>query len=229
VSFVQPNFVYTAIGLPDDPNFPFVPSSLGPPEDQRLWGLHTSAYNGAPVPADVVFDMDIDAAEAWEVTTGSSDVVVAVIDTGVDYTHADIAANMWTNSGEIPGNSLDDDGNGLVDDYYGYDFHNNDGDPYDDHYHGTHVAGTIGAVGNNGVDVAGVNWNVRIMALKFLDATGHGSTANAVDCIDYAVLMGAKISNNSWVGRSTTRACMPRSTAPAPPGTCSWRPRATAP
>ncbi len=198
VSFVQPNYVYHAVGLPDDPCFPFVPSSSGPPNDQLLWGLHTTAEDGSPIPPDAVFDMDIDAAEAWEVTTGSSSVVVAVIDTGVDYTHPDIAANMWTNLGEIAGNGIDDDGNGLIDDIHGYDFYNNDGDPMDDHYHGTHVAGTIGAVGNNGLGVAGVNWNVRIMALKFLGATGYGVTADAIDCINYAVLMGAPISNNSW-------------------------------
>ncbi|HUU83801.1 MAG TPA: S8 family serine peptidase [Phycisphaerae bacterium] len=200
VTFVQPNYIYQAIALPDDPNFPFVPSSLGPPDDQLLWGLHTTAQDGAPIPSDVAFDSDIDAAEAWEVTTGSSDVVVAVIDTGVDYTHPDIVANMWTNAGEIAGNGIDDDGNGFVDDYYGYDFINDDGDPFDDHYHGTHVAGTIGAVGNNGVNIAGVNWNVRIMALKFLGSDGHGPTSAAVECVDYAVLMGAMISNNSWGG-----------------------------
>ncbi|UCG33244.1 MAG: S8 family serine peptidase [Phycisphaerales bacterium] len=200
VTFVQPNYIYKAIGLPDDPNFPFVPSSLGPPDDQLMWGLHTTAQDGASIPSDVAFDSDIDAAEAWEVTTGSSDMVVAVIDTGVDYTHPDIVANMWTNAGEINGNGLDDDGNGFVDDYYGYDFKNDDGDPFDDHYHGTHVAGTIGAVGNNGVNIAGVNWNVRIMALKFLGSDGRGSTSDAVEAIDYAVLMGATISNNSWGG-----------------------------
>ena len=200
VTFVQPNYIYEAIALPDDPNFPFVPSSLGPPDDQLLWGLHTTAQDGAPIPANVTFDSDIDAAEAWEVTTGSSDVVVAVIDTGVDYTHPDIVANMWINVGEIAGNSIDDDGNGFVDDVHGYDFINGDGDPFDDHYHGTHVAGTIGAVGNNGVNIAGVNWSVRIMAIKFLGSGGSGTTSGAVESVDYAVLMGATISNNSWGG-----------------------------
>ncbi|MBN1512802.1 MAG: S8 family serine peptidase, partial [Phycisphaerae bacterium] len=192
--------LYEANALPDDPNFPFVPSSLGPPDDQLLWGLHTTALDGGPIPSDVVFDSDIDAAEAWEVTTGSSDVIVAVIDTGVDYTHPDLIANMWVNTGEIAGNSVDDDGNGFVDDVYGYDFVNNDGDPMDDHYHGTHVAGTIGAVGNNGVNIAGVNWNVRIMAMKFLGSDGRGWSSDAAECVDYAVLMGAMISNNSWGG-----------------------------
>jgi subtilisin family serine protease len=202
VSFIQPNYIYEAIALPDDPNFPFVPSSLGPPDDQLLWGLHTTAENGAPRPADVAFDSDIDAAEAWEVTTGSSDVIVAVIDTGVNFNHPDIVANMWTNPGEIDGNGIDDDGNGYIDDYHGYDFINDDGDPNDDHFHGTHVAGTIGAVGGNGVNIAGVCWNVRIMALKFLGSNGRGSSADAADAVDYAVSMGAMISNNSWGGGS---------------------------
>jgi len=202
VSHVQPNYIYEAIGLPDDPNFPFVPSTLGPPDDQYLWGLHTTAENGAPRPADVVFDSDIDAAEAWEVTTGSSDVIVAVIDTGVDYTHPDIVANMWTNPAEFGSNGVDDDGNGYIDDYHGFDFINGDGDPMDDHYHGTHVAGTIGAVGGNGVNIAGVCWNIRIMALKFLGANGRGSSADAAEAVDYAVSMGATISNNSWGGGS---------------------------
>ena len=200
VTHVQPNYIYEANALPDDPNFPFVPSSLGPPDDQLLWGLHTTAQDGSPIPSDVTFDSDIDAAEAWEVTTGSTDVVVAVIDTGVDYTHPDIVANMWTNPGEIYGNGIDDDGNGFIDDYYGYDFINEDGDPFDDHYHGTHVAGTIGAVANNGINIAGVCWNVRIMALKFLGSDGRGPTSDAVEAIDYAVMMGVPLSNNSWGG-----------------------------
>ena len=112
-------------------------------------------------------------------------MVVAVIDTGVDYTHADLAANIWINPGEIAGNGIDNDGNGYVDDVHGIDTDNNDGDPMDDNGHGTHVAGTIGAVGNNGVGVAGVNWNVRIMALKFLDACGSGSTSAAIECLEY--------------------------------------------
>src|SRR5262249_17056604 len=147
-------------------------------------------------------DADIDAPEAWDVTTGSSRVVVAVLDTGVDYTHPDLAANIWTNPGEIPGNGIDDDHNGYVDDVPGYDFANNDPDPMDDQGHGTHVAGTIGAVGNNGVGVVGVAWNVRIMALKFLDSAGNGTVANAIRALNYAVANGATISNNSYGGNT---------------------------
>ncbi|MBN9119279.1 MAG: S8 family serine peptidase [Planctomycetes bacterium] len=142
----------------------------------------------------------ISAPAAWDKTTGNSGFVVAVIDTGVDYTHPDLAANMWRNPGEIAGNGIDDDHDGFVDDVYGADFANNDGNPMDDNGHGTHVSGTIGAVGNNGVGVAGVNWSVQIMALKFLSASGSGYTSNAVRALDYAVAHGAKVSNNSWGG-----------------------------
>ena len=149
---------------------------------------------------DGLLDADIDAVEAWDVTTGSRDTIVAVIDTGVDYNHPDLAANMWTNENEIPGNRIDDDKNGFVDDIHGYDFVSNDGNPMDDHYHGTHVAGTIGAVGNNGIGVTGVNWQVSIMALKFLDADGFGYESDAIAALNYAVANGAVISNNSWGG-----------------------------
>lgn len=158
------------------------------------------------VPNDSEFDelwgmTRIDAPTAWNSATGNPEYVVAVIDTGVDYTHPDLADNMWINQEEISGdNDVDDDNNGYVDDIYGYDFVNNDGDPYDDHYHGTHVAGTIGAVGNNAIGVVGVNWNCKIMALKFLDADGSGTTSGAIAALDYAVAMGVKLSNNSWGG-----------------------------
>jgi serine protease len=125
---------------------------------------------------------------------------VAVIDTGIDYTHPDLADNIWVNEDEIPGNRIDDDKNGYVDDVHGYDFVNNDGDPMDDHFHGTHVAGTIGAVGNNGIGISGVNWSVQIMALKFLDAGGGGFTSDAISALNYAVANGAIASNNSWGG-----------------------------
>ncbi|MBN2291263.1 MAG: S8 family serine peptidase, partial [Pirellulales bacterium] len=159
-----------------------------------LWGMNNA--NGA----------DIDAEAAWDISTGSSSIVVAVIDTGVDYTHPDLAANIWTNPGEIAGNGIDDDGNGFVDDVHGYDFCNDDGDPMDDHNHGTHCAGTIAGVGNNGLGVTGVNWNSSIMALKFLSSTGSGSLSDAVMAINYATMMrvdygvNVRVSNNSWGG-----------------------------
>ena len=173
--------------------------------------INTGQTGGTP-------DADVDADEAWDLATGSSEVVVAVIDSGVDYTHPDLAANMWHNPGEVPGNKKDDDGNGYVDDYYGYDFANNDSDPMDVDGHGTHVAGTIGAAGNNGVGTAGVNWNVKIMALKRIPndpaGTDHQLTAeiaDAIEAINYATMMrrlyqtsggtrgaNVRLSNNSW-------------------------------
>jgi subtilisin family serine protease len=167
-----------------------------------LWGMNNTGQDGGTA------GMDIDAPEAWDLSTGSSTVVVADIDTGVDYTHPDLAANMWTNPGEVAGDSVDNDGNGYVDDVYGIDACNNDSDPMDDNGHGTHTAGTIGAVGNNGIGVAGVNWNVKIMALKFLSGSGSGSLSSAVICLQYVTRMkteyGVNVvaSSNSWAGAS---------------------------
>ncbi len=156
------------------------------------WALDNTGQTGGKPNAD------INAPQAWDITTGGSNVIVAVIDSGVDYLHPDLTANMWVNPGEIPGNKIDDDGNGYVDDVHGYDFLNKDGDPMDDNGHGTHVAGTIAAVTNNATGIAGVSWNAKIMALKFTDATGSGSVANAISAILYAANMGAKVMNNSW-------------------------------
>jgi subtilisin family serine protease len=167
----QPNFVYTASVIPNDTNY------------SSLYGMGKIA-----------------APEAWEINTGSTDIIVAVIDTGIDYTHPDLAANMWINSGEKPGNGIDDDGNGYTDDVYGYDFYNNDPDPYDDNEHGTHCAGTIGAVGNNSQGVVGVSWNVSLMGLKFLGASGSGNTFDAIRAIDYAIDNGARVINASFGG-----------------------------
>jgi subtilisin family serine protease/subtilisin-like proprotein convertase family protein len=167
------------------------------PDDPRYaeqWAWNNTGQNGGTL------DADIDAPEAWNVFTGSANTVVAVIDTGVDYTHPDLAGNIWVNADEVAGNGIDDDGNGYVDDIHGYDFANNDSNPMDDHSHGTHVAGTIGALGNNNRGVTGINWAVRIMALKFLDASGNGTVANAIRALDYAVANGATISNNSYGG-----------------------------
>jgi subtilisin family serine protease len=193
VVYAEPNYVLRTQQTPNDPSF------------STLWGLHNTGQSGG------VADADIDAPEAWDITTGSSDVVVAVIDTGIDYTHPDLAANMFRNEADCNANGVDDDVNGSIDDCFGIDTANGDGNPLDDHNHGTHVAGTIGAVGNNGVGVTGVNWNVRMMACKFLNASGSGSTAAAVTCLDYVARMkdrGVNIvaTNNSWGGGGFSQA-----------------------
>ncbi len=172
VKSVQENQIYQVSVVPNDPDY------------GQLWGMDK-----------------INAPAAWDIRTDASSVTVAVIDTGVQLSHPDLANNKWTNPGEIAGNGIDDDGNGYVDDINGWDFANNDASYYDSTAddHGTHVSGTIGGVGNNGIGVAGVSWNVKIMALKFLTATG-GSTTNAISAIQYATQMGADIISASWGG-----------------------------
>jgi hypothetical protein len=202
VRYVEPNYVVTATNVPNDPSF------------GQLWGLHNTGQTGGTV------DADIDAPEGWDVTTGSSSVVVAVTDTGVDFGHPDLAAQQWVSPGENCGssdptivcaqrtNGVDDDGNGLIDDWRGWDWVNGDNNPVDDNDHGTHVAGTIGAVGSNGIGVVGVNWNVKIMALKFLNFLGSGTTANAISATLYAASHGARVANNSWGGGAFSQALL---------------------
>lgn len=177
------------------------------PNDERFaeqWGLENvgQPVNGHPGGTPGV---DIDARSAWAIGRGGEDVVVAVIDSGVDYRHEDLAANMWTNEGEIPGNGIDDDNNGVVDDVHGFNAtdESSAGDPDDDLGHGTHVAGIVGAEGDNQTGVAGVNWTTRVMALKFLGPTGGGMTSDAIACIDYMLKMKARgvdirVANCSW-------------------------------
>jgi subtilisin family serine protease len=173
VEYVEPNYVLRA--STSDPHF------------NLLWGLQK-----------------IDAPSAWGVTTGSDEVVVGVIDSGVDFAHPDLAGARWTNPREscdaCKTNGVDDDGNGYVDDWRGWDFANDDNDPSDDNGHGTHVAGTVGAVGDNGVGVTGVSQRVRVMGLKFIGANGEGSAADAVSAILYAAANGADVTNNSYGG-----------------------------
>ncbi len=188
VAYVEPNYIWTTALAPDDPSY------------GSLWGMNNAGQTGGSI------DADIDAPEAWDVTTGSRDIIVAVIDTGIDYNHPELAANMWTNAAELNGISgVDDDANGIVDDIYGARWTSGtgvatNGNPFDDHFHGTHVAGTIGALGNNTLGVVGVNWNVSLMALKFLNSAGSGTTADAIAAVDYAVAQGAHLTSNSWGG-----------------------------
>lgn len=186
VRVVEPDFVVHAIdAIPGDPGF------------SQLWGMHNTGQDGGTA------DADIDAPEAWGTSTGSRTVLVGVIDTGIDRSHPDLAANMWTNPGESgsrQGNGLDDDGNSYIDDWRGWNFVGETNDPQDDHYHGTHCAGTIGGVGGNGQGVAGVCWQVSLVGLKFLSASGSGTTSDAIEAVLYADRIGCDITSNSWGG-----------------------------
>lgn len=142
----------------------------------------------------------IHVKEAWALQTDCSGVPVAVLDSGVDMAHPDLAANIYTNPHEIAGNGHDDDSNGYVDDVHGWNFVASNNNPTDDHYHGTHVSGTIGAIGNNGIGIAGICWKAQIVPLKFLDQTGSGLNSDAIKAIYYAVDLGVKVINASFGG-----------------------------
>ncbi len=173
------------------------------PSFSKLWGLNNTgqSVNGT----SGTNDADMNVVEAWAntSTTGDSGVVIAVIDTGVQYDHPDLAANMWTNPGETPANGIDDDGNGYIDDVYGINAITNSGNPMDDNNHGTHVAGTIAAVGDNSVGLTGVMQSAKILACKFLAASGSGKDSDALKCLDYIYDLKMRginivVSNNSW-------------------------------
>jgi len=201
VEYAEPDyFVYAMETVPDDPFF------------SQMWGLSKA---GCPFCSSGFETPNIDATRAWDLTTGSDDVVAVVLDTGVDLQHEDLAANAWVNPREIAGNGIDDDGNGFVDDINGWNFRDGDNKTFDasaELSHGTHVAGSIGAVGNNGRGVTGVAWHVKIMSLKFLGGTqGKGSTSNAVKGIYYAIDMrnrgvNVRVINASWGGGSESQA-----------------------
>ncbi len=188
--YVEPDYIYTTQQVPTDSAY----------TDGRLWGIRNIGRDGGTV------GIDVNATAAWNLTTGSPDIVVAVIDTGIRYTHQDLAGNMWTNPGEIAGNGIDDDGNGYVDDVYGINAITGSGDPMDDNNHGTHCAGTIAATANDAGQIVGVAYNVRLMACKFLSGGGSGSSSDAIECIDYATRMGAHITSNSWGGGGFSQA-----------------------
>ena len=190
VLYAQPNYVRSAVsGVPNDPAW----------VNNSMWGLQR-----------------VKAPAAWAAFPPTArDVVVAVIDSGVNYRHPDLAASMWRNRGEVPGNGLDDDGNGYVDDVHGIDTLNRDTDPMDDYGHGTHTAGIVGAQGDNGIGSVGVAWSPQIVACKFLDATGKGTDAAAIDCFEYLMDLkvnrgvNIRIANNSWGSLRTPNAPFP--------------------
>jgi subtilisin family serine protease len=197
IEYVEPNYIYQHHATSNDPYY----------TNGSLWGM----YGGSTSPAN---QFGSHAGVAWANNkTGSSTVVIGIIDEGVMHSHPDLQANIWTNPGEIPGNGIDDDGNGYIDDVYGWDFDGNDNSTYDGAHddHGTHVAGTIGAVGGNGTGVAGVVWNVKMITAKFLGRNG-GTTANAVKSVDYMTDLKSRhglhlvATNNSWGGGGYSQA-----------------------
>ncbi|MBW3021333.1 S8 family serine peptidase [Candidatus Woesearchaeota archaeon] len=190
VEYAEPNYLRYLDATPNDTRYP------------EMWGLHNYGQTGG------IPDADVDAPEAWDIATGNPDFVVADIDSGMDMSHPDLAANVWTNPDEIPGNGIDDDGNGYIDDVHGWDFAWDDNDPSDTDIacagHGTHTAGTIGAQGNNGIGVTGINWDVKIMPLKafktLLLIFCSAADSDIISAINYAADKGVKISNNSYGG-----------------------------
>jgi subtilisin family serine protease len=192
VEYAEPNYILRMNATPDDPYYSYI------------WALNNIGQTVEGVSG--AWDADIDAPEAWDTTTGSDSVLIAVMDSGIDYNHPDISPNMWQNPLETAGNDLDDDGNGYVDDVWGWDFFSGDSDPMDDVGHGTHVAGIIAAKGNNGTGSVGVNWTAKIMALKFLDINGMGYTSDVISAIEYASNEGAHVINCSFGGSNYSQA-----------------------
>ena len=182
VEFAEPDYWVHSSAVPNDPEY----------GSGMLWGLHNTGQNGG------LAGVDIDAAPAWDTVHSAANIIVAVIDSGVRYSHEDLHANLWINPAELAGNGIDDDGDGIVDDVNGLNALKGSGDPWDDYGHGTHVSGIIGATGNNGVGITGVAWQVQLMACKFLDSQGDGSVSDAIQCLDYARLKGARVINASW-------------------------------
>jgi subtilisin family serine protease len=179
IEIVEPNYVVSVLAVPNDPFYQSSGTWGQPYAD--LWGMKK-----------------INAETAWDEFTGSADIVVADIDTGVDRNHEDLQGNLWVNVNEVPSNGVDDDANGYIDDYHGWDWFNRDNDPVDDHGHGTHTVGTIAGKGNNELGVVGINWNSKVMALKFLGSSGSGYLSDGIAALQYAADNGARVSSNSW-------------------------------
>jgi len=199
VEYAEPNYIYTAMldsttGVPNDPDI------------EKLWGIMNT---GQADPSGKVGNAgaDINVVPLWrDGIRGSSDIKVAVIDTGVDWDHPDLVDNIWTNPSEIDGDGIDNDNNGFIDDIHGWNFAANTNSSDDDHSHGSHCSGTIGGKGDNGIGVSGVNWNVTIVPVKFLTASGSGSLQGAVESINYATKLGVDVMSNSWGGGGFSQA-----------------------
>lgn len=179
IIYAQPNYIMEIYSIPDDPYY-HSHSSWGQPYDD-LWALKR-----------------IQCENTWNITIGSYNVTVAVVDTGIDYKHEDIIDNLWINKDEIPDNGVDDDNDGFIDNIYGANFAYNNSNPMDDNGHGTHCAGIIGAVGNNSIGIVGVNWNISLMAVKALDNNGQGDSSILAEAICWAADQGAKIISSNW-------------------------------
>ena len=190
VRYAEPDYIYHTQLTPNDTRF------------GDLWGMHNTGQSGGLV------DFDIDAPEAWTDHTDSPGIVIGSIDTGVAKSHEDLSANIWTNPGEIPGNSIDDDNNGFIDDVNGWDFVNNDSNPEDDHDHGSHTMGTAAGKGNNGKGVAGVTWTAEIMSIKVCNLFGSCPSSAILGGVDYASDNGALVTSNSYGGGGFSQSMM---------------------
>ncbi len=200
VAYAEPNYIINTLNTPNDPQI------------DQLWGIQNKGQTGGLVGADMR------AFEAWDIRHNATAMPIAILDTGIDWKHEDLIENIWQNLGEDadgdgrilewngtewifdPGdeNGIDDDGNGYIDDFIGWDFVNNDNNPYDDNRHGTHVAGIAGARGNNGIGTTGIAWEAQLVALKVFDANGSGSMDKVIAALEYAIRQDIKITNNSW-------------------------------
>ncbi len=192
IEYAEPNILYYDTEVPG--NIPNIPNdSLF----TKSWSLQNTGQDNGEGQMGTL-GADIGALKAWGLTTGSRNVVVAVIDSGIDLEHEDLVANLYTNQKEIGGNGLDDDQNGFIDDIHGWNFITNNNSPMDDRGHGTHCAGIIGAAGGNSKGIAGVNWQVSLLPLKFISSEGSGPLSAAIEAIKYATKMHVQIISNSW-------------------------------
>ena len=199
VYYVEPNVIFTISPIKLDT------VNAGDIFPQQ-WGLKNTGNNSGGLFFPGKKGMDVNAVGAWKITTGDRHIKIAVIDTGVDYNHKDLSGQVWTNDVEKNGKAgVDDDGNGFIDDIHGYNFVGNNGNPMDDHGHGSHCSGVIGA-NHNSDGISGVMNNLEIVGVKFLDSKGSGTLAAAIQSIDYALKLGVDIMSNSWGGGGRTQA-----------------------